>query len=181
MLNQIMIRGIQDLTDARYFAAMGVDWLGVPVSADPKSFATWHALREWVEGPRFAVEFESYDEAVFAKTMIDLNPNGMIIDAQQQFPPYETMHQFIHTQHLPNMEPDDMHTPIVHMPAHEVAWLAHGSNVNHIMIETQWTPAIIKQTLEQGYTGGFCFNTVAPLTTGIRDYADMDEMLEMLT
>jgi hypothetical protein len=180
MKHTIMICGIRDLTDARYYAAMGVDWLGVPMTADPKSFATWHALREWVEGPRFAVEFDAYDETVFAKAMIDLAPDGMIIDAQHQFPSYDGVQEFIHTIHLPSMDPGALHIPIVHLPAHEVEWMTRVSHVKHVLIETHWTPTMIKHVLEQGYAGGFCFNATAPDTIGLRDYAEMDAIIELI-
>jgi hypothetical protein len=180
MNHAILIRGIQELTDARYYAAMGVDWLAIPVTADPRSFATWHALREWVEGPRFAVELDQFDDAVFAKTMIDLAPDGMVIDAQHHFPAYDAVQVFIHTHHLPQSELHTTETPIVHLPAHEVDWITHVTPHAHVLIETHWTPELIRKVLQHGYEGGFCFNAIAPLQTGLRDYGDMDEMLEMI-
>jgi phosphoribosylanthranilate isomerase len=56
---EIKAGGISHLTDARYFAAKSVDWVGFHV--DPEaggiSMAAVHALKGWVEGPRVIVEF----------------------------------------------------------------------------------------------------------------------------
>ena len=71
MSNNIFIRNISSLTDARYFAAMGVDWMSVKLSEDPASFSKWHTMREWVAGVKLAVELISNDESLIAKAMID--------------------------------------------------------------------------------------------------------------
>jgi phosphoribosylanthranilate isomerase len=48
---------ITNLSDARYCAGMGVDWLGFPSdSIDPKTFAE---ITGWVTGPQFVLEIGS--------------------------------------------------------------------------------------------------------------------------
>jgi phosphoribosylanthranilate isomerase len=45
---------ITNLSDARYCAGMGVDWLGFPIdSIDPKTFKE---ITGWVTGPQFVLE-----------------------------------------------------------------------------------------------------------------------------
>lgn len=45
---------ITNLSDARYCAGMGVDWLGFPIDAiDPKKFTE---ITSWVSGPQFVLE-----------------------------------------------------------------------------------------------------------------------------
>ena len=60
--NPILIRNIKHLTDARYFAAMGVDWMSMPLTHDPQSFAMWHTLADWIEGVKLAAEIDVNDE-----------------------------------------------------------------------------------------------------------------------
>lgn len=45
---------IHNLTDARYFAAWGVDWIGFDL--DKASLPSIKAIKEWVEGPKFIAE-----------------------------------------------------------------------------------------------------------------------------
>lgn len=48
---------ITNLSDARYCAGMGVDWLGFPAkSVNPKTFTE---ITSWVTGPQFIVEFDT--------------------------------------------------------------------------------------------------------------------------
>lgn len=48
---------ITNLSDARYCAGMGVDWLGFPASGiDPKTF---EEITQWVSGPQFLIEVTS--------------------------------------------------------------------------------------------------------------------------
>jgi phosphoribosylanthranilate isomerase len=48
---------ITNLSDARYCAGMGVDWLGFPIeSIDPKTFKE---ITSWVTGPKFVLEIPS--------------------------------------------------------------------------------------------------------------------------
>lgn len=54
---QIIATGITNLTDARYFAAMGVDWMGFDLRKEPRiSIEQMHAIMDWVEGPQWLVE-----------------------------------------------------------------------------------------------------------------------------
>lgn len=54
---KIMAQGIQNLTDARFFAAWNVDWLAFgmdPMASDYLPPERITAIREWVEGPQIA-------------------------------------------------------------------------------------------------------------------------------
>ena len=58
---------VSNLTDARYFAALGVDYLGfrLDLSHDERiSAALFHGIKEWVEGPKIVAEI--------GKTPLDL-------------------------------------------------------------------------------------------------------------
>ena len=180
MKHTILIRGIRDLTDARYYAAMGVDWLSMPLNADPKSFATWHAIAEWVQGPRFAVELEGNDEAVFAKAMIDLKPDGMIMHAGQSFPTYEGVQLFVHSR-----QPNTTQLPsgvncIWHLDEAQVMLCARNTTSDNLLIETSWHVDLIQQLLDAGYRGGFCFSASGTEQVGVMDYSEMDDMLGII-
>ena len=73
------MRNIKHLTDARYFAAMGVDWMSMELNNDPTSFMKWHTLKDWVEGVQLAAEIGTPDEMLLAKTIIDARPDGIIL------------------------------------------------------------------------------------------------------
>jgi phosphoribosylanthranilate isomerase len=61
--NKIKISDIQNLTDARYFAAMGVDYLGFCCNPNSEVYCSTQRIKEiveWVEGPQAVLQFEGF-------------------------------------------------------------------------------------------------------------------------
>ncbi len=60
MLNRkVLVQNITNLTDARYFAAWGVDYLSFNMNQDSEYFLPWEKISEiieWVEGPSTLLE-----------------------------------------------------------------------------------------------------------------------------
>ena len=57
---KILAGSITNLTDARYFAAWEVEWMGFNLNASEETFmppAQVMAIKEWVEGPNILGEF----------------------------------------------------------------------------------------------------------------------------
>lgn len=57
---------ITNLTDARYFAAREVEWLGFNLDAGTENFIHPHnikAIKEWLEGPKIVGEFGMQDNS----------------------------------------------------------------------------------------------------------------------
>jgi len=54
LITKVKVGQVTNLSEARYCAGMGVDFLGFPISSiDPK---TYQEITGWVAGPRFGVE-----------------------------------------------------------------------------------------------------------------------------
>ena len=65
---KIKISQITNLTDARYFAAWGVDYLGFDIHPDSDAFvnpAKLKEIAEWVEGPEIVLEFDGQPEKIW--------------------------------------------------------------------------------------------------------------------
>lgn len=61
LVKQVKVGNVTNLSEARYCAGMGVDYLSFPISSiDPKTFKE---ITGWVSGPKFGIEIES-DENV---------------------------------------------------------------------------------------------------------------------
>jgi phosphoribosylanthranilate isomerase len=57
LMTKVKVGKITNLSEARYCAGMGVDFLSFPVSSvDPK---TYREITSWVAGPKFGIEIES--------------------------------------------------------------------------------------------------------------------------
>ncbi len=64
---------IANLTDARYFAAWEVEWLGFQLDPSAEAYLSpyeFRAIREWVEGPRVVGEF-NLQSAEEIRSLID--------------------------------------------------------------------------------------------------------------
>jgi phosphoribosylanthranilate isomerase len=60
---KIKVNDIQNLTDARYFSAMGVDYLGFCCNPGSETFCSLQKIKEiieWVEGPEFVLQFQGF-------------------------------------------------------------------------------------------------------------------------
>ncbi|MBK8851472.1 MAG: hypothetical protein IPN73_15175 [Saprospiraceae bacterium] len=58
---KIYASGIQDLTVARYFAAMDVSLAGFAINA--QNIGTIYSIKEWIEGPKTVAEFDHTTKA----------------------------------------------------------------------------------------------------------------------
>lgn len=72
---------ISNLTDARYFAAWGVDWMGFNLNPETEQNLNVHelaAITEWVEGPEMIGEFSSMTDAEqITKVVNDYGLHGL--------------------------------------------------------------------------------------------------------
>src|SRR5687767_6739171 len=54
--------------------------MSIQLTEEPSSFSKWHTMREWVSGVKLAVELFYQEESLIAKTMIDAQPDGLVVD-----------------------------------------------------------------------------------------------------
>lgn len=67
---KIKASAIQNLTDARYFAAWEVEWLSFNLEEGTEAYiapGTMKAIREWVDGVKIVGEFSTKEEAIIAE------------------------------------------------------------------------------------------------------------------
>lgn len=63
---KVKINKVSNLTDARYFAAMGVDYLGFCCNLGTEMYCAPSKIKEiieWVSGPEFVLEFDGWQSA----------------------------------------------------------------------------------------------------------------------
>jgi hypothetical protein len=175
MKHSILVRHITHLTDARYFAAMGVDWISMRLDADPKSFMRWHSIKEWVEGLKLMAEVASGDEELLARVIIDARPDGIILPEGVDFEVPEGMVLFkegyAHRGNEIGIVRYDGADPLPTDPLPPIKG-------EKIFLEAEWTLELIKQVQAAGYAGGFCFYGGEEEVIGVRDYGGMDEIIE---
>lgn len=181
-MHPILVRNINHLTDARYFAAMNVDWMSFPLNSNPASFLLWHTLKDWVEGVKLAAEINTQDEMLLAKTIIDAAPDGIITSNHITNEIPLTIQVFHETGSLELVKTELKNSIILYYIPDT---LLAGDTLlkippDKIFVQSSWTMDSVKALLESGYQGGVCFLGGSEDKTGLRDYRVIDEMLEIL-
>lgn len=80
---EIKAGSVSNLTDARYFAAQGVTWMGFNFSQSAQnhiSAKAYFAIKEWVEGPKFIGEFNSLTVEEYQQNKEFLALDGIQLD-----------------------------------------------------------------------------------------------------
>lgn len=73
---KVKINKVNNLTDARYFAAMGVDYLGFCCNINTERYCAPSKIREiteWVEGPEFVMELDGWQSEEDIHALLSLN------------------------------------------------------------------------------------------------------------
>lgn len=179
--NPILVRKISHLTDARYFAAMGVDWMSIHLTSDPDSLAFWHAIREWVEGVKLAAELDNWNEDWLARVVIDAQPDGIVFHRNSPLPQLEGIRLFLTSGSLDDFIRPSQNSLISSYPDAGV-WkkISDFPAPDQFFLEADWTVEMMEELLAEGYNGGFCFRGGSEEEKGIRDYESMDELLGIL-
>lgn len=176
--NPILIRNIGSLTDARYFAAMEVDWISMPLSEDPATFLLWHNLRSWISGIRLASELSIKDESLISKAIIDAAPEGLIMDDMEMVHLTGGLDFFLVTDEVNATVGDEVFAQIVRYQSNMP--LSHFRSPQRIFLEANWSAEMIEELKRNNYSGGFCFNAVDEDKLGMKDFSMMDELLDCI-
>mgnify|MGYP001186325239 CR=1 FL=1 len=70
---KVKISKVNNLTDARYFAAMGADFLGFCCNTGTEMYCSPQRIKEiteWVEGPQFVLEFDGWQHESDIKSLL---------------------------------------------------------------------------------------------------------------
>lgn len=180
-MHPILVRNISHLTDARYFAAMGVDWMSIRLDSNPVSFSFWHTLRDWVEGVRLAAEIDEDDEMLLSKIIIDAKPDGIIAGHLEFVHLTGGLDMFV-TNHEFNASLSEngikVILPYIHEQTEPHSFLHIPADL--IFLESHWTAEAIVAVKTLGFAGGFCFHSSPETKTGMKDYSDFDHLLELI-
>ena len=85
-MHQIIATGITTLDEARYFAAMGVDWIGF--NADQLTVDDMRSLSEWVAGPVLFAEMSAVREEQLFEIVNKTKLQGICVQSPDLIPPW---------------------------------------------------------------------------------------------
>ena len=187
---KIIGRSITNLTDARYFAAWGADFIGFNadnLAVDIKMQATIKEMIDWIEGPNYVAEIstlaipEGFFDVFFNMgfqsialgpfTNIDFLPTGIDIfkhidiEQDQEFGKYENV--IIGKSELGILNSDYL------------ALLEDLSNYHNVFIDINKIENSIEE-LAQLPIEGFSISGGEEEKVGLKSYDELDEIFEFL-
>jgi phosphoribosylanthranilate isomerase len=187
---KIIGRSITNLTDARYFAAWGVDFIGFNadnLAVDIKMQATIKEMIDWIEGPNYVAEistlavpdgfFDVFFNMGFQSialgpfTNIDFLPTGIDIfkhidiEQDQEFGKYENVI-------IGKSEPGILNSDYLDL-------LEDLSNYHNVFIDINKIENSIEE-LAQLPIEGFSISGGEEEKVGLKSYDELDEIFEFL-
>jgi phosphoribosylanthranilate isomerase len=89
LITKVKAGSVSSLSDARYFAGMGVDWLGFDVDPDSPHYVSpelYQSMAGWVTGPKRVVELPALNKVDLKKILEIYSPDALEVDAWQLQP-----------------------------------------------------------------------------------------------
>lgn len=174
---EIIASGIANLTDARYFAAMGVQWMTFDLRDDPRpSPELMHAIMDWVEGPDWLIEIDRYPglppiEGI-AGYIVD-HPETTGITREQIYVRSTSADDFVAEKTYLDLAGQSVEkvsnilTDLSQMDA-------------KLWINADWTPALLQEALRQEAVSGIVFRGGSEDAVGVKDYDRLDGLFAIV-
>jgi len=180
---QIKAGNIGNLTDARYFAALGVQWLGFNFRKDePNALQLEDAktIQNWITGPTIVAEFSTIEVDYIFEICHNLQTNFIQIPGQDNLHDLHKEYKIIQVYHNNNYDKNGQ-TSFLRLGMHSVeqvnAAISHHKKIifkinddieltKHIIKNTQLVSIEIQGSNEQ--------------EVGIKSFDELNDLLEWL-
>jgi len=161
---KVIADNILNLTDARYFAALGVDYLAFNLdNINPQSI---REIKEWVEGVKVLLETNGELTPGFLEQLLDVEPDGIISQNQtllnsikEQFPETESFLRGEKGQ-LSQIENETASRPFVKVDGNEKS---------------------IKNIIESEEISGIIVEGKPEEKIGFKNFDELDEIFDLLS
>jgi phosphoribosylanthranilate isomerase len=178
----VKVGNITNLSDARYCAGMGVDFLGFTVIEGQPQYVpvkTYQEIRGWVAGPKFVIEMYGYTDKVsfdeiianYAPDMIECGVSEYALLQPKTNLPFLVK---LDTAHVP---------PFTTPPEFLIVNETDLSNVNehslHLLVVLNAKDSLDK-ILSSDNVKGVVLSGSSEIRPGFKEYDDLAEVLEAL-
>ncbi|NNF35060.1 MAG: hypothetical protein HKN68_13180 [Saprospiraceae bacterium] len=174
---KIKISQITNLTDARYFAAWGVDYLGFDINPDSDHFtspAIVAEISEWVEGPVMILESSSTPEEILLNDYKNAL-NEVIVESPVQ----ENNRLTSFTDPGSGNRYAIFHSDQAWSALSLAAMDSLVKSYDHVLLDIPFSTHEVDMILDSGIAG-FVVRGGDEEKVGFKSYDDMDELFEFL-
>lgn len=171
----VKVGSINNLTDARYCAGMGVDLLGFQViegAAHYISAKAFQEIRGWVSGPQVVAEIYGLsDPAILNSILENYRPDYLELGLKE----YALTQGKLPIPYLLSLQPGEV-VPHQASPDMIIRKSAPISDADLVyVVSTQEAEAALQQSVK-----GLALHGSSETKPGIKEYNDLSEILEML-
>ena len=191
LITKVKAGAVSTLSDARFFAGMGVDWLGFNVNPLSESFVNaelYKSLVGWVSGPKRVIEIpKQLDTASISKLMNDYLPECIEVDLDE-IENFNYNLPIFARAHPGNIQANKITCSVKYLilemgddPLQHVDLIKSTADRTEILVGVSPKLKEIKRVLKELPISGIALRGSKELQTGIKeyDYAEMLESLEM--
>ncbi len=195
---------ISHLTDARYFAAEGAQWLGfsTPLPNEQGAALYYTRLRQmlaWIEGPLPVLELSrpltpsETEQLLIATGVTQLQWPATNPIQEPDLPPSASWWPFFSLKHF---QPDTLRSSleahsafakylVVHYQGepteNQLSSLADTLQGLPVILELNWTPKLLKQVHNHWDIAGIQFRGSEEEKPGVKSFDELDKLLEIIT
>ena len=201
---------IANLTDARYFAAWGAEWLGFNLEKGTENYihpSEMKAIKEWVEGPKMIGEFssQSVEDIVEYANLLELDAiqigpfiNPQTIKLQKNIPIFKEVvleKDSIESEIKLTLEKEWMHVDffIINFDKNaltwsmlkakeflSVDWLKNLCGTYNIILSIELSSTQLEEILEEVKPYGICLKGGEEEMVGVKSFDELDDIFENL-
>ena len=174
---EIIVSGINNLTDARYFSAMGVQWMSFDLRKEPRpSIELMQAIMDWVEGPSWLIELPEVDsnyaldgvKGMIAPKVVPHSTFEIDVLRAKSLAANETARQLL--LDLSDLNEDEV--------ANQLRAIARDST---LWVEAHWTPTLIQTAMQNASINGVVVQAGTELEVGLKNYEALDQLFEAMS
>ncbi len=186
---KIIAADLQNLTDARYFAAWLVEYMSFDLSAPAADLPKIKEMMDWVEGPIFAAQFTGLEDRQSIEAQLEaLSVDHLILGPYADEELINSDWQVTKTILL-DEEIDDLTSDRTYIAQSTLSFndfsqdkkntLKDLCNSHSIYLDCGFTSSNINDILDLGITG-LVLRGGEEEKVGVKSYEDLDEILEAL-
>jgi phosphoribosylanthranilate isomerase len=180
----VKVGGISNLSDARYCAGMGVDFLGFRViegHPDAISVKTFQDIRGWISGPQIVAEIYGIKSAEELKTIIE---NYQPDYVELELADWLVVGGVLEIPFILALKPHESLPPMATKPAYVLARV-NDSSASKLVPEHEILAQVsnkeqLEETLQHTGISGINLMGGPEIRPGLKQYDELAEILESL-
>ena len=171
----VIALSINNLTDARYFAALGVDWLGFNINPASENYVNPAQLKQiidWVEGPKMLIQEAQWNpDAISLINSDELKISGQLLQDSEQaiqkdnFAIFSAVEENQESYRLVSSLADWQESKV---PASE-SYILYSGNIEDL-----------SDQLNLDETPGLVLFGSSEEAAGVKSFEDLDDVFELL-